>query len=96
MTSSQRQVIIIFSRLINLYCLIQDGGTHTVSFTLMALRHGEIPLPKVFVTAFHTREGSTSTPPPTLETYQQHGAEKVHILPRGGKTTFMVNVMREV
>ena len=29
---------------------------------------------------------------PSCETYQMHGAEKVLVLPRGGRTTFVVSM----
>jgi hypothetical protein len=60
--------------------------------TLLALHHGELPLPKINVSALPveggTEIGSMSIPP--TEAYQVHGAEKVLILPRGGRSTFVV------
>jgi len=74
--------------------LIQDGGTYTVPITLIALHHGEFFLPKVSVTALPiagaTAMGSLAVP--SIETYQVHGAEKVRILPRGGRSTFVVGM----
>ena len=29
---------------------------------------------------------------PSIETYQEHGAEKILVLPRGGRTTFVVSM----
>ncbi|KAI5124589.1 hypothetical protein M0805_003108 [Coniferiporia weirii] len=75
--------------------IAKDGSTHTISITLMALRHGEISLPNVRVTAFGSEGGATSTTLPSLETYQAHGAERLLVLPRGGRTTFFLNVGRE-
>ena len=60
----------------------------------MALRHGELPLPYIRVSAYPA-EGKESATPPTLETYQEHGAERLLILPRGGRTTFFLTVGRE-
>lgn len=61
----------------------------------MALRHGEIPLPDVRLLAFHLEGDGNSSGPPTLETYQVHGAERLLVLPRSGKTTYFLNVTRE-
>jgi hypothetical protein len=73
---------------------IQDGGTYTVPLTLIALNHGELALPKVFVTPFPLAGEMTmgSMALPSSETHQLHGAEKVLILPRGGRTTFVVGM----
>ncbi|KAF9009438.1 trafficking protein particle complex subunit 10 [Cyathus striatus] len=74
--------------------IASDAATFTVPITLIALHHGEFSLPKVLVTALPiTREitnGSMTIP--STETYQVHGAEKVLILPRGGRTTFVVGM----
>ncbi|KAI0053990.1 hypothetical protein FA95DRAFT_1529824 [Auriscalpium vulgare] len=71
-----------------------DGGIYTVPVTLIALHHGELSLPKVAVTplplAGEMTMGSLSLP--NTETYQVHGAEKVLVLPRGGRTTFVVGM----
>ncbi|KAH8117364.1 trafficking protein particle complex subunit 10, partial [Phellopilus nigrolimitatus] len=75
--------------------IAKNDSTHIVSITLMALRHGEIPLPKVLVTAFPPLNGGSSITPPSLETYQVHGAERLLVLPRAGRTTFFLNVGRE-
>ncbi|KAL5529216.1 hypothetical protein ACEPAG_5190 [Sanghuangporus baumii] len=72
----------------------KDGSTHKVTLTLMALRHGELPLPAVRVSADPV-EGQESAGPPSLETYQVHGAERLLILPRGGRTTFFLSVGME-
>lgn len=73
----------------------KDGSEFTVPITLIALHHGELSLPKVTVSslpmvgATHTM-GSLSLP--NTETHQVHGAEKVLILPRGGRSTFIVGM----
>lgn len=62
--------------------------------TLIALHHGELPLPRVIVTPLPL-EGETvmgATALPSTETHQVHGAEKVLILPRGGRSTFVVGM----
>ena len=61
---------------------------------MIALHHGEFFLPKVSITALPMTDvvmmGSMAVP--SIETYQEHGAEKVLILPRGGRSTFVVNM----
>ena len=61
---------------------------------MIALHHGEFYLPKVSITAL-SEEGVVtmgSLAVPSIETYQEHGAEKVLILPRGGRSTFVVGM----
>lgn len=61
---------------------------------MIALRHGEFFLPKVSITALPIADVVTmgSLAIPSIETYQEHGAEKVLILPRGGRSTFVVGM----
>jgi trafficking protein particle complex subunit 10 len=62
--------------------------------TLIALHHGELSLPKVVV-CYKPLEGQMtmgSSSLPNIETHQVHGAEKVLILPRGGRSTFIVGM----
>ena len=81
--------------MIDILTFAQNGSIHTISVTLMALRHGEIPLPNVRLSAFHSEGEETSAAPPTLETHQVHGAERLLVLPRSGKTTYFLNVTRD-
>ncbi|KAF8894667.1 trafficking protein particle complex subunit 10 [Infundibulicybe gibba] len=69
-------------------------GIYTVPMTLIALHHGELALPKVTVNALPTPGEVTmrSMAIPSTETYQLHGAEKVLVLPRGGRSTFVVGM----
>lgn len=62
--------------------------------TLIALHHGELSLPKISVTALPVGGEMTmgSLAIPSAETYQVHGAEKVLVLPRGGRTTFVIGM----
>lgn len=62
--------------------------------TLVALHHGELVLPKVTVVALPVAGELTmgASPIPSIETYQIHGAEKVLILPRGGRSTFVIGM----
>ncbi|KAI0780765.1 trafficking protein particle complex subunit 10 [Trametes elegans] len=71
-----------------------DDETVSVPITLIALHHGELVLPKISVTALplpgeHRMRSSVI---PGCETHQVHGAEKVLVLPRGGRSTFVVNM----
>ncbi|KAF9053549.1 hypothetical protein BDZ89DRAFT_1056144 [Hymenopellis radicata] len=72
----------------------KENETYTVSLTLIALHHGELSLPKVVVWALPVggplTMGSLSIP--ATETYQKHGAEKILVLPRGGRTTFVTDL----
>ncbi|KAF7338390.1 hypothetical protein MVEN_02064700 [Mycena venus] len=71
-----------------------DNGTYSVPITLIALHHGELILPKVAVTALPLAGEVTmgSMAIPSTETYQVHGAEKVLVLPRGGRSTFVLGM----
>ncbi|KAI0709428.1 trafficking protein particle complex subunit 10 [Earliella scabrosa] len=74
----------------------KDGETFSTPITLIALHHGELDLPKISVTALPIAAGEQhrmrSTVVPGCETHQVHGAEKVLVLPRGGRSTFFVNM----
>ena len=72
----------------------QDGGTFNFPITLIALHHGEVSLPKVVITPLPlTGELTMRTMVvPTADTHQVHGAEKVLVLPRGGRSTFVVGM----
>ncbi|KAI0093548.1 trafficking protein particle complex subunit 10 [Irpex rosettiformis] len=71
----------------------KDGNTFETHITLIALHHGELALPKVAVEALavatDSRMGSAV---PSCRTHQLHGGEKALILPRGGRTTFIVDM----
>ncbi|THU92186.1 hypothetical protein K435DRAFT_829706 [Dendrothele bispora CBS 962.96] len=71
-----------------------DDTTFTVPITLVALHHGEFTLPRVVVSALPLQNELTmgSMSIPSTETYQVHGAEKVLILPRGGRSTFVLGM----
>jgi hypothetical protein len=62
--------------------------------TLIALHHGELSLPKVVVGPKPVEGQMTmrTSSLPNIETHQVHGAEKVLILPRGGRSTFIVGM----
>ncbi|KAG5732737.1 Trafficking protein particle complex subunit 10 [Termitomyces sp. T112] len=71
-----------------------DGETKVVPITLIALHHGELALPKVSVTALPLAGELTmgSMAIPSIETFQIYGAETVLVLPRGGRSTFVLNM----
>ncbi|KAF8229518.1 hypothetical protein L208DRAFT_1439127 [Tricholoma matsutake] len=71
-----------------------DGATYSVPITLIALHHGELALPKVSVVALAVAGELTmgAEAIPSTETYQVHGAEKVLVLPRGGRSTFIIGM----
>ena len=76
----------------------KDGSTFTTPITLIALHHGELAMPKVAVTPLPLTGELTmgSMPIPTTDTYQVHGAETVLVLPRGGRSTFVVGMGRDM
>ena len=69
----------------------------TIPVTLIALHHGELSLPKVavFPKPLEGQMTMRSLSLPNIETHQVHGAEKVLILPRGGRSTFIVGMGEE-
>jgi len=75
-----------------------DGSTFAVPITLIALHHGELALPKVAVTPLPlTGELTMGTMAiPSTDTWQVHGAERVLVLPRGGRSTFVVGMGGEI
>lgn len=70
-----------------------DGGSFAVPLTLIALHHGEITLPKVDVRPLPIlTQASMGSTVPSADACQVHGAEKVLILPRGGRSTYIVGM----
>jgi trafficking protein particle complex subunit 10 len=72
----------------------QNDGKYSFPITLIALHHGELALPRISVTPLPLGGEMTmgSLAIPSAETYQLHGAEKLLILPRGGRSTFVVGM----
>ncbi|KAH9934671.1 trafficking protein particle complex subunit 10 [Fomitopsis serialis] len=72
----------------------EDGSMFSSPVTLIALHHGELSLPKVTVTALPLpgKQNMRTSVMPSCETYQLHGAERVMVLPRGGRTTYVVDM----
>ncbi|KAI6132070.1 trafficking protein particle complex subunit 10 [Pisolithus croceorrhizus] len=76
--------------------VVQDETTFNVSLTLVPLHHGYISFPKVDVRPLPL-DGEENVPRvlPSSDTHQSHGAETVLVLPRGGRSTFVVNMGTE-
>ncbi|KIJ16879.1 hypothetical protein PAXINDRAFT_162498 [Paxillus involutus ATCC 200175] len=72
----------------------QDGETFSVPLTLIALHHGELTLPKIDVKPLPLVGDGTmaSMILPSADTHQVHGAEIILVLPRGGRSTFVVGM----
>ncbi|KAL1742258.1 trafficking protein particle complex subunit 10 [Schizophyllum fasciatum] len=70
----------------------QHDGEFSFPITLIALHHGELALPKVIMTPLPIAGEMTmgSVALPSLRTYQEHDAETVLVLPRGGRSTFVL------
>ena len=74
---------------------LQHGSLQSIPLTLIPLHHGELPLPQVNLYPLPLTSGEVtmgSMALPSAETYQANGAERVLVLPRGGRTTFVVNM----
>ncbi|KAH7090076.1 trafficking protein particle complex subunit 10 [Auriculariales sp. MPI-PUGE-AT-0066] len=75
--------------------LAMDGGAFETALTLLPLRHGLLPLPHITVMPLplagaELTMGSMALP--SAETYQLHGAQRVLVLPRGGRSTFVLDM----
>ncbi|KAF9227601.1 hypothetical protein BS17DRAFT_746219 [Gyrodon lividus] len=72
----------------------QDGETFSVPLTLIALHHGELTMPKIEVKPLPLMGDGTmaSVVLPSADTHQVHGAETILVLPRGGRSTFVVGM----
>ncbi|TRM61873.1 trafficking protein particle complex subunit 10 [Schizophyllum amplum] len=70
----------------------EDNGEFSFPVTLIALHHGELPLPKVIITPLPVAGEMTmgSLALPSLRTHQEHDAETLLVLPRGGRSTFVL------
>ena len=75
------------------YIWIQDDETLSVPLTLIALHHGELTLPKIDVKPLPLAgDGMTTNVFPNTDTHQAHGAETILVLPRGGRSTFVIGM----
>lgn len=68
----------------------QDGMTLRVELTLIALRQGLLALPTVSVNPMPEPKGNGSVP--SSETYQEHAAVRVKVLPNNAHTTYMLTL----
>ncbi|KIJ69219.1 hypothetical protein HYDPIDRAFT_80628 [Hydnomerulius pinastri MD-312] len=75
----------------------QDGEVFSVPLTLIALHHGELTLPKIDVKPLPLAGDGTmaSMVLPSADTHQVHGAQTILVLPRGGRSTFVVGMGSE-
>ncbi|KAF8559837.1 hypothetical protein OG21DRAFT_1453301 [Imleria badia] len=73
--------------------IARDEGTFSVPLTLIALHHGELTLPKVDVKPVPLgSDGMATNVFPNTDTHQTHGAETILVLPRGGRSTFVIGM----
>jgi len=73
--------------------IARDDETFSVPLTLIALHHGELTLPKIDVKPLPLAGNGMSTSIfPNTDTHQAHGAETILVLPRGGRSTFVVGM----
>ena len=73
----------------------QDDETFSVPLTLIALHHGELTLPKIDVRPLPLAGDGMTTSVcvlPNTDTHQVSGAETILVLPRGGRSTFVVGM----
>lgn len=61
---------------------------------MIPVHHGYLSLPRIFVRTPLEMQSEEDLAP-SIETYQMHGAEKVLILPRGNRSTFIVDMYDE-
>ncbi|KZT44032.1 hypothetical protein SISSUDRAFT_977081 [Sistotremastrum suecicum HHB10207 ss-3] len=74
----------------------KDGGIYSDLVTLIPLRYGDLRLPRIHVQPSPRPlaiEKGTRTP--SSECYQKQGAERVFVLPRSGRSTFIVEMPDE-
>jgi len=68
----------------------EDGMTLRVGLTLIALRQGLLALPTVSVNPMPELQGNSSVP--SSETYQEHAAVRVKVLPNSAHMTYMLTL----
>jgi hypothetical protein len=64
----------------------QDGNSHTLTLTLLPLRHGALALPIVTAAPAEDSGGRHVS----CETWQSDGAQKITVLPRNSRSTYTV------
>ncbi|KAF8315574.1 hypothetical protein DL93DRAFT_834392 [Clavulina sp. PMI_390] len=71
----------------------EDGTITKITVSVIALRHGELPLPQITV---ERDDGLVDSPSVrwavSCETYQEQGAERVTVLPRVAGSTFGISI----
>ena len=74
-----------------------DEGSHSVELTLVPLHHGELALPTMSISPLSMAAAGpgmqgASMALPSTETYHVRAAQRLMILPRGGRSTFVVGM----
>ncbi|KIM22610.1 hypothetical protein M408DRAFT_322755 [Serendipita vermifera MAFF 305830] len=77
-----------------------DEGTHSVELTLVPLHHGELAMPTLSISplsrattaSYDGGMHNASVALPSTETYHVRAAHRVMVLPRGGRSTFVVGM----
>lgn len=72
--------------------LAVNDGSHSVDLTLVPLHHGELALPTISVLPLAIDGQSKAGQLPSTETYHVHAAQRIMVLPRGGRSTFVVGM----
>jgi len=67
----------------------KDGDSYRLHLSIIPLRHGILPLPTVEVEAVCNTNDKSSC---THETYQEHAALRVEVLPEGNHSSFLVKL----
>ncbi|KAG8906639.1 hypothetical protein FRB99_006427 [Tulasnella sp. 403] len=68
----------------------EDESNYETQLTLVPVRHGSLLLPKVTVSPVLESKIGDRDLHPTCETHQLHAAERVNILPRSARSTYVV------
>lgn len=66
--------------------IAQDKSTHSVTLTLLPLRHGVLALPVIMAEPGEDSGGRR----PSCETWQSDGAQRITVLPRSSRSTYTV------
>lgn len=69
----------------------KDNSTYETKITLVPLRDGALLLPKIAVTPITDDLEGHDEAGPSCETHQIHAAERVNVLPRSARSTYVVN-----
>lgn len=70
----------------------KDNSTYETRVTLVPLRDGALLLPKIVVTPVTDDFEDDDGVEPSCETHQIHAAERINVLPRSARSTYIVTV----